>query len=203
MFYDARTNDHGLQLDPFLAIMVPRPIGWISTLSPEGRANLAPYSFFNAFAHDPHYIAFGSGRSRSGGGKDTLRNIEATGEFVHSMATRGLRSSMNATSVHAPHGADEFEIANIAKAECRFVAPPRVASSPVAFECKLHQIVPLPGEDGGAGDHLVIGRVVGIHIADEFIAEGRVDTAAMEPLARLGYSEYATINSTWRMRRPD
>lgn len=196
MFYDAVKNDHGLAQDPFKAIVAPRPIAWISTLSSAGIANLAPYSFFNAFAQAPHYVAFGSGPP-----KDSLRNIEATGEFAVNLVPFGLREAMNASSAHV--AADEFELAGLAKAACRLIRPPRVAESPACLECRLYQIVPLPGDDGVAGDHMVIGRVIGIHIDDRFIAEGRVDTVAMQLIARLGYSEYATVSEAWRMRRPD
>lgn len=196
MFYDAVKNDHGFQNDPFKAIVAPRPIGWVSTLSPEGRANLAPYSYFNAFSQSPHYVAFGSGPV-----KDSMRNIEATGEFVFSLATYDLREQMNATS--APVTVDEFELAGLTKASCELVRPPRVAESPAALECCLHRIVPLPDDDGKAENFIVIGRVLGIHIDDRFIHDGRVDTAAMRPIARLGYSEYATVTEAWRMRRPD
>lgn len=196
MFYDAVKNDHGLALDPFKAIVAPRPIGWVSSLSADGRANLAPYSYFNAFAQDPHYVAFGSGPR-----KDSLTNIEATGEFAFSLATYDLREKMNATSAHV--SVDEFELAGLAKAPCRIIRPPRVAESPAALECRLFQVVPLPDDHGKAENFLVIGRVVGIHIDDRFIHDGRVDTAAMRPIARLGYSEYATVTEAWRMRRPD
>jgi flavin reductase (DIM6/NTAB) family NADH-FMN oxidoreductase RutF len=196
MFYDAVKNDHGFQFDPFKALVVPRPIGWVSSLSAEGQANLAPYSFFNAFSQAPHYVAFGSGPR-----KDSLRNIEATGEFAFSLATFDLRERMNATSAHVK--TDEFELAGLTKAPCRMIRPPRVAESPAALECRLFQVVPLPDDDGHAEDFLVIGRVVGIHIDDRFIQDGRVDTAAMRPIARLGYSEYATVTEVWRMRRPD
>lgn len=196
MFYDAVQNDHGLAVDPFKAIVAPRPIAWVSTLSPEGIANLAPYSYFNAFSQSPHYVAFGSGPV-----KDSMRNIEATGEFVVNLATFDLREQMNATSAHV--AADEFELAGLTKAPCELVRPPRVAESPAALECCLHRIVPLPDDDGKAENFLIIGRVLGIHIDDRFIHEGRVDTAAMRPIARLGYSEYATVTEAWRMRRPD
>lgn len=196
MFYDAGKNDHGFQYDPFKAIVAPRPIGWISSLSADGRANLAPYSYFNAFSQSPHYVAFGSGPR-----KDSLRNIEATGEFVFNLATFPLREQMNATSAHVT--ADEFELAGLTKASCRLVRAPRVAESPAALECRLFQVVPLPGDDGTAENFLVIGRVLGVHIDDRFIRDGRIDTAAMQPLARLGYSEYATVTEAWRMRRPD
>jgi flavin reductase (DIM6/NTAB) family NADH-FMN oxidoreductase RutF len=196
MFYDAVKNDHGFQYDPFKAIVAPRPIGWVSTLSPEGKANLAPYSYFNAFSQSPHYVAFGSGPR-----KDSMANIEATGEFAFSLATYDLREQMNASSAHVT--VDEFELAGLTKAECQIIRPPRVAESPAALECCLHRIVPLPDDDGRAENYLIIGRVLGIHIDDRFIHEGRVDTAAMQPIARLGYSEYATVTDVWRMRRPD
>ena len=196
MFYDAVKNDHGLAQDPFKAIVAPRPIAWISTLSPAGIANLAPYSFFNAFAQAPHYVAFGSGPP-----KDSLRNIEATGEFAVNLVPFGLREAMNASSAHV--AADEFALAGLAKAACRLIRPPRVAESPACLECRLYQIVPLPGDDGVAADHMVIGRVIGIHIDDGFITQGRVDTVAMQLIARLGYSEYATVSGAWRMGRPD
>lgn len=196
MFYDAVKNDHGLPVDPFKALVAPRPIGWVSSLSGDGQANLAPYSYFNAFSQAPHYVAFGSGPR-----KDSLRNIEATGEFAFSLVTFGLREKMNATSAHVK--TDEFELAGLTKAPCRMIRPPRVAESPAALECRLFQVVPLPDDDGTAENFLVIGRVVGIHIDDRFLRDGRVDTAAMQPIARLGYSEYATVSEAWRMRRPD
>jgi flavin reductase (DIM6/NTAB) family NADH-FMN oxidoreductase RutF len=198
MFYDAIRNDHGLALDPFKAVMVPRPIGWISTLSRDGVANLAPYSFFNAFSDGPIYVAFGSG-----GRKDTLRNVEATGEFAFNMATHELREAMNVSSATvAPH-VDEFDLARLTKAPCQFIKSPRVGESPVCFECRHFQTVPLPADDGHVQDWMVIGRVIGIHIDDRYIENGRVNTGALKPLARLGYAEYATITETWRMRRPD
>ncbi len=203
MFYDATRNDHGLPNDPFKAIVVPRPIGWISSLSPEGVPNLAPYSFFNAVAERPHYVAYGSGEARSGGRKDSLLNVEATAEFVVNLATWDLREAMNATSATVAPGIDEFELAGLTKAPSRLVRPPRVAQSPVALESRHSLTVPLTGDDGSVHDHMVIGRVVGIHIDDRFIKDGRVDTAAMQPIARLGYSEYAAVTEAFRMRRPD
>lgn len=203
MFYDAVRNDHGLPNDPFKALVVPRPIGWISSLAPNGTANLAPYSYFNAFAQQPHYIAYGSGENRRGGRKDTLTNIEGAGEFVLNLATWDLREAMNASSAHVEPGVDEFDLAGLNKAPARLVKAPRVAESPVTFECRHFQTVALPGDDGSEDNHLVIGRVVGVHIDDRFIEDGRVNTAAMRPIARLGYSEYAVIAEVFRMRRPD
>ncbi|MGQ0484220.1 MAG: flavin reductase family protein [Hyphomicrobiales bacterium] len=197
MFYDAIRNDHGFENDPFKALVAPRPIGWISTLSPEGIANLAPYSFFNAVAERPHYVVFGSG-----GRKDSVRNAEAAGEFAVNLANWDLREQMNASSANAQPHVDEFELARLGKAPCRLIKAPRVAESPVCLECRLFKLIELPDEQGKVGDWLTIGRVIGIHIDDRFIDNGRVNTAAMKPIARLGYSEYATVESAWRMRRP-
>lgn len=197
MFYDAVRNDHGFEYDPFKALVAPRPIGWISSLSSDGIANLAPYSYFNAMAQAPHYVVFGSGPR-----KDSLRNIEATGEFAVNPATWDLRDQMNASSASVSPFVDEFELARLTKAPCRLIKAPRVAESPVCLECRLFKVIDLPDDDGHANDHMAIGRVIGIHIDDRFIADGRVDTAAMKPIARLGYSEYATVTEAWRMRRP-
>lgn len=197
MFYDAIRNDHGFEYDPFKALVAPRPIGWISSLSAGGIANLAPYSYFNAMAENPHYVVYGSGA-----GKDTIRNIEETSEFAVNLATFDLREQMNASSARLPPHADEFELAHLGKAPCRMIKPPRVSESPVCFECKLFRIVDLPDDQGRVENRMVIGRVIGIHIDDRFIENGRVNTAAMHPIARLGYSEYATVGTAWRMRRP-
>lgn len=197
MFYDAVKNDHGFANDPFKAVVAPRPIGWISTLSNDGVANLAPYSFFNAFAESPHYVAFGSG-----GYKHTLANIAQRGEFAVNLATFQLRDAMNATSANAAEHVDEFDLGRLTKSICEFIAVPRVGESPVTLECKHFQTIELPDDEGRVADWLVIGKVLGIHIDDRYIHDGRVDTAAMGLIARLGYSEYATIDKAWRMRRP-
>ena len=196
MFYDVAKNNHGLPLDPFYALVGPRPIGWISTLSKDGTANLAPYSFYNAFAHNPHYVAFGSG-----GLKNTIQNISETGQFAVNLATFDLREAMNMTSSNTDR--DEFVLAGLEKASCKLIAPPRVAASPVCLECLHFQSIELPNDQGVVADWLVIGKVIGIHIEDRFIENGRVNTAAMKPIARLGYAEYATVETTWRMRRPE
>lgn len=197
MFYDAIRNDHGFENDPFKALVAPRPIGWISSLSPSGIANLAPYSFFNAVAENPFYVVFGSG-----GRKDSVNNIEAVGEFAVNLATWELREQMNATSAALGTHVDEFEAAGLKKGPCRLIKSPRVEASPVCFECKLFKVVEMPDEQGRVSDWLTIGRVIGIHIDDQFIENGRVNTAAMRPIARLGYSEYTTVEQAWRMRRP-
>jgi flavin reductase (DIM6/NTAB) family NADH-FMN oxidoreductase RutF len=195
MFYEVAKNNHGLPLDPFYALVGPRPIGWISTLSKDGIANLAPYSFYNAFAHNPHYVAFGSG-----GFKNTIQNITDTGEFAVNLATYDLREAMNITSANV--GGDEFALAGLEKAPCKLIASPRVALSPVCLECRHFKTIELPNDAGVVADWLVIGKVIAIHIEDRFIEDGRVNTAAMKPIARLGYAEYSTVDEVWKMRRP-
>ena len=189
MFYDALENKHGLPHDPFKALAVPRPIGWISTVSKAGIANLAPYSFFNAVAEKPHYVVIGSG-----GVKDTLANIEETGEFVCNLATYDLREHMNMSSATVPRGVDEFPLAGLTAVKGNLVAAPRVKEAAAAFECKLHQVMPLPGAGRyKQGYFLIIGMVVGIHIDDKYIKDGQIDTGAMKPIARLGYMDYGVI----------
>ena len=198
MFYDAIRNDHGLAVDPFKAIVVPRPVGWISTISEDGVNNLAPYSFFNAFADAPNYVAFGSG-----GRKDSLRNVEATGVFAINLATFDLREAMNASAANVPPHVDEFKLAGLTPEPCHLIKCARVGESPVVLECRHFKTMDLPDDEGQVQDYLVVGRVIGVHIADRFIENGRVNTAAMKPIARLGYSEYATVETAWRMGRPD
>lgn len=199
MHYDAEKRDHGLPHDPFKALVVPRPIGWVSTLGKDGIANLAPYSFFNAVSDRPPMLMFSSG-----GTKDSLRNIVATGEFTCSIATWDLREAMNLSSATVAPGVDEFALAGLTKAASRFVAPPRVAASPAAFECRLWQTIALPAPARGEGYTLIIGSVVGIYIDDAFVEDGQVRSGAMRPLARLGYMDYSVLSpeAMFRMNRP-
>jgi flavin reductase (DIM6/NTAB) family NADH-FMN oxidoreductase RutF len=198
MFYDAVANTHGLRWDPFKALVSPRPIGWISTLAANGVVNLAPYSFFNAVATDPHFVMFSSG-----GRKDSQRNAEETGEFVCSLATYDLREAMNRTSEHVAPDVDEMVLAGLTPAPSKLVAPPRVAESPVAFECKYWRTIELPGPDGGPGTHaIVLGQVVGIHIDDAAIVGDKVDVTKLKPIARLGYGDYAVIDEVFELSRP-
>jgi flavin reductase (DIM6/NTAB) family NADH-FMN oxidoreductase RutF len=198
MFYDAVANNHGLALDPFKALIAPRPIGWISTLGKTGVVNLAPYSFFNAVSEDPHFVMFASG-----GRKDSQRNAEETGEFVCSLATYELREAMSRTSAPVGPDVDEMRLAGLTPAPSRLVKPPRVKESPVAFECRYWRTIELPGRnDGPSGNAIVLGQVVGIHIADEVIIDGRVDVTRLKPIARLGYSDYAVIDEVFTLPRP-
>jgi flavin reductase (DIM6/NTAB) family NADH-FMN oxidoreductase RutF len=190
MHYDAIANTHGLARDPFKALVGPRPIGWITSLSASGICNLAPYSFFNAVSDQPHYVMFSSR-----GVKDSLRNIQETGEFTCSMATWDTRFEMNVTSASVPADADEYQIAGLTAAASRFVKPPRVKEAPAALECKHWKTIELPDVEAGSaqGYHMVFGRVVGIYIDDAYVRDGRVDTGAMRPIARLGYMQYAKV----------
>jgi len=198
MFYDAVANTHGLKWDPFKALVTPRPIGWISTLCKNGVVNLAPYSFFNAVSTDPHFVMFSSG-----GRKDSQRNAEETGEFVCSLATYDLRDAMNRTSQHVGPEVDEMALAGLTPAPSKLVAPPRVAESPIAFECRYWRTIDLPGPDGGPGTHaIVLGQVVGVYIDDSVIVGDRADVTKVKPIARLGYGDYAVIDEVFELTRP-
>jgi flavin reductase (DIM6/NTAB) family NADH-FMN oxidoreductase RutF len=197
MFYDAVANTHGLALDPFKALIAPRPIGWISTLSKTGVVNLAPYSFFNAVSEDPYFVMFASG-----GRKDSQRNAEETGEFVCSLATYALREAMSRTSAAVGPDIDEMRLAGLTPARSLLVKPPRVKESPVAFECRYWRTIELPGRNGGQSDNaVVLGQVVGVHIADDVIIDGRVDVTRLKPIARLGYGDYAVIDQVFTLPR--
>jgi len=193
----APQDGHGLAHDPLNSIVAPRPIGWISTLSNDGVANLAPYSFFNLFNYRPPIIGFAST-----GWKDSVRNIEATGEFVWNLVSEDLAPAMNATSASEPPEVDEFVLAGLAPAPSSRVKPPRVAASKVAFECRLSQFIRLRTADGADIDTwLALGEVVMIHIAHELIVDGVYDTLKSRPLLRGGGpADYFTIDESRRLR---
>jgi len=198
MFYEPK-NGHSLPHDPFRAIVAPRPIGWISSLGPDGTPNLAPYSFFNAVAGRPPMVAFASE-----GLKDSIRNVRESREFVVNLATMPLAERMNATSRAVPHGVNEFEIAGLTPAPCHNVKPPRVAESPAALECTVTTIVELTGLDGESSNRwLTVGEVVGIHIDESCLNNGLFDMVAARTIARCGYWDYVEVTETFRMRRPD
>lgn len=198
MFYATDKNDHGLPHDPFKAIVTPRPIGWISSMSAKGEINLAPYSFFNGVMSRPPLVMFSSESA-----KDSLAFVEETKEFVCNLATWDLRDQMNQTSAPYPRGTNEMEAAGLTAAPSRLVKVPRVAESPCALECRWLQTVALHDVDGRAlGSYMVIGRVVGVHIDERFIRNGLLDTAAMKPIARCGYHDYSVLDETFTLRRP-
>jgi flavin reductase (DIM6/NTAB) family NADH-FMN oxidoreductase RutF len=184
--------------DPFKAIVVPRPIGWITSISRKGEINLAPYSFFNAVSEEPPMVMFSSG-----GRKDSIAFIEETREFVCNFANFALREAMSKTGTEFPRGINEMIEAGLAPAPSRLVRPPRVAAALCALECRLLRIVDLDDLDGHSAQRFVaFGQVVGVHIDDRFIKDGRLDTAAMQPIARCGYTDYAVVNEVFPMVRP-
>jgi flavin reductase (DIM6/NTAB) family NADH-FMN oxidoreductase RutF len=198
MFYTTEKNDHGLPHDPFKAIIAPRPIGWITTMSAAGAINLAPYSYFNGVHSRPPMVMFASE-----GRKDSLAFVEETKEFVCNLATYALKDQMNQTSAPYPRGVDEMQAAGLTPAPCRLVKPPRVAEAPCALECRYLQTVALHDVNGRPLDgFVVIGQVVGVHIDERFIRNGLLDTAAMRPIARGGYHDYSVLEASFTMRRP-
>lgn len=199
LHYDPRKKgDHGLPHDPFTSLVVPRPIGWISTVSPEGSVNLAPYSFFNAVSGKPPMLMFSSDER-----KHSQRNAEETGEFVFNLATYELREEVNLTSAVLPDEISEFEFAKLEMAPSRVVKPPRVARAPIALECRYVETVRLRGADGEQFKaSVVFGQVVSIYIDDAIIHDGTVDLAGIRPLSRLGYFDYAAVENIFSIRRP-
>lgn len=195
----------GLAFNPFKAIVAPRPVGWISTVNSKGVVNLAPYSFFNAVSSDPPMVFYGANGTHDadGGEKDSLRNVRETGEFVCNLVTQELLHAMNDTATPAPRGVDELQAVGLAQLPSRLVKPPRVAGSPAHLECKLHQFLELPADPRtGKRNVMVIGHVVAIHIDDAFIVNGRFDTARAQPVARLGYLDYAVVTEAIELKRP-
>jgi flavin reductase (DIM6/NTAB) family NADH-FMN oxidoreductase RutF len=199
IFFQPEARDRAIfPHDPLKALIAPRPIGWIATISARGELNLAPYSYFNGFSSSPPIVGFSSE-----GEKDSMVFAMETGEFTWSMATWDLRDEMNATAASLPRGQSEFAHARLETAPSRLVRPPRVAASPAAFECRVTEMVKLKDLDGSdSGRRLVLGRIVGIHIDERFVSEGRVDTAAMRPIARGGYDEYSVVERVFTMPRP-
>jgi flavin reductase (DIM6/NTAB) family NADH-FMN oxidoreductase RutF len=200
MFYETAKNDHGLPYSPFKAIVAPRPIGWITSMSAKGEINLAPYSFFNALTDRPPTVMFSSE-----GRKDSVAFAEETKEFVCNLATWELRDQMNGTSAPFPRGVNEMAQTGLAAAPSRLVKPPRVKESPCALECKWLQTVRLADLEGHVTDrYVVFGQVVGVYIDDAFIKDGKLDTAAMRPIARAGYHDYfvGTPETKFSLARP-
>ncbi|NVO24292.1 flavin reductase family protein [Donghicola mangrovi] len=200
MFY--RPEDgHGLAHNPFNAIVTPRPIGWISTRDMDGHDNLAPYSFFNAVAYVPPQVMFASTSSKADRGdtKDSVSNIRETGVFCVNIVEYAARDVMNKSSAMVDRGTDEFTLAGIERAECETVPVSRVAGAPASLECRMTQIIQLEGESNFA----VFGEVVGIHMRDDCLVDGRFDVTRFQPLTRLGYRDYAVIKEVFSLTRPD
>lgn len=203
MFY--RTDEpHGLPHNPFNALVLPRPIGWISSMDTKGNVNLAPYSFFNGVAYSPPQVMFAaSGYHNEGGLKDSVRNIEETGEFVVNLATYELRDAMNMSSAAAPNNVDEFELAGLEKEPSELVNAPRVKASPAHLECKYTQTVELlKPPDGDSSNLVIFGEVIGIHINDDILNDGMVDMEKADVIGRLGYMDYVRVSDIFTMHRP-
>jgi flavin reductase (DIM6/NTAB) family NADH-FMN oxidoreductase RutF len=197
MDYDPRSEPHNLAHDPVTSLVVPRPIGWISTLNPSGVVNLAPYSFFNLVAGKPPFVMFSSNPR-----KHSQANAETTGEFVFNLATYHLRTEMNITGGAYDEGVSEPDLAGLTMVPCRYVKPPRVARAPIALECKYAKTVALESSNGGrATSSIVIGEVVNVHIDDGVIVDGMIDHHRIRAIARLGYMDYCVVDDIFTMVR--
>ena len=206
MFYEPRKNNHNLAKNPFNSLILPRPIGWISSVSKAGIFNMAPYSFFNAVCYQPPTVMFSGGvGAHTNGMKDTVRNIQETGEFVCNLATWDNREAMNQSSANVQREVDEFQLTGLTPAASTVVNVPRVLETPVSLECRYTKSVDIPGTADADSYVMILGEVVGIHIDDEYITgEGLVDIRKMMPIGRLGYDDYTRVDaqSIFSMTRP-
>ena len=207
MFFEPTKGNHGLPKNPFNSLVIPRPIGWITSLDTAGNVNLAPYSFFNAVSYRPPTVMFsaGFGGIEADTLKDSQRNVEETGEFVHNVATRETREAMNATSANLDKSVDELARAGLTPLPSKLVKPPRVAESPIHLECKYIGSFEVPHARPADKYTVIFGEVIGIHIDDAFITdEGLIDVAKLQPIGRLGYQDYATVTGdvSFTMERP-
>ena len=217
MFYDTEARQKGqiepqLPFNPFKALIAPRPIGWVTTLAEDGTVNLAPYSYFQAVADNPDVVMFSAtpGLKVADGAvgftdqrKNSEHNAIKSGEFVCNIVSHQLAEAMNLTSAHLPADVSEVQHAEIEMAPCTRVKPPRVAQAPAALECVVVDTHTVQHRGGDHHYQLVFGEVVGIHIDDQYIADGRVQTGAMNVLTRMGYDEYAVLEKSFSMARPD
>jgi flavin reductase (DIM6/NTAB) family NADH-FMN oxidoreductase RutF len=199
MDYDPRSEPHNLARDPVTSLVVPRPIGWITTIGAGGLVNLAPYSFFNLVAGKPPFVMFASNPR-----KHSQKNAETSGEFVFNLATFDLREEMNLTSARVDENTSEPELASLEMVPSRLVKPPRVARSPIALECKYMQTIPLVRSSGETiTSSVIIGEVMNIHVDDGIIVDGMIDMARVRPIARMGYMDYSVVDNIFTMLRPD
>lgn len=203
MQYEPSMDNHNLPYNPFKACVIPRPIAWISTISLDGIHNLAPFSQFQNLSYDPPYVMIALNQNTKGKRKDTAINIEETGEFVYNMVPFNLAGAMNKTSVEVGPEVDEFEAVGLNKISSIKIKPARVKESPVQFECVYYNTIRLPGIGIHGAVDLIIGKVVMIHIKDEYIlSNGKLDILKIRPLARLGYSDYTTVDTIIEMQKP-
>lgn len=200
MFYLPK-DGHGLPHNPFNALITPRPIAWVSTQDSDGHANLAPYSFFNGTAYVPPQVMFASTgiKADQDNTKDTLANIRATGVFCINVVEQAMTEAMNVTTETFPKDVDEFARAGLDVAPCKTIDCPRVASAPASLECQMTQIIPLKGE----ANYVIHAEVIGIHLRDDCVVDGKFDVSTFRPLARLGYRDYSVVDNTFTLERPD
>ena len=200
MFYQPKSG-HGLPHNPFNALIVPRPIGWISSRDKDGRNNLAPYSFFNAVAYVPPQVMFSSTGTKADrdGTKDSVANIRDTGVFCVNIVAQAMLDAMNASSASLPHDIDEFAHAGLEKIQCETIDCARVSGAPAALECKLTKIIPLDG----AANIAVFGEVTGVYMSDDCLVDGIFDVNKFTPVGRLGYHDYANVQAPFELRRPN
>ena len=203
MFYEPSKNNHGLERNPFKSCTVPRCIGWISSKNEDGSDNIAPYNQFTNLTFDPPLVLFSSNQNVFKDRKTTVKNIERTGEFVYNMVPYDLRDQMNITSsIEVPDGMDKFEYAGLTKVPANLVNVMRVGESPIQYECRYLQTIRLQANSSIATVDVIIGEVIGIHIADDVITDGKVDIPKIKPLARLGYFDYTVIEKSFEIPAP-
>jgi flavin reductase (DIM6/NTAB) family NADH-FMN oxidoreductase RutF len=205
MFYDPRDNSRPAPLthNPINALVAPRPIGWIGTMSAQGHENLAPFSYFNVFSADPPVVGFAPNAKQPGGPKDTLANVREIPEFTASIVSEHLVQQMNETSRVLDHGVSEFVIAGLTPAASTNIRPPHVGEALAVLECQVFDIITLPASKDGRGSHLVLGEVIGIHIDDALIIDGVLDTLGLAQVARLGNFDYTVVRELIEIPRPD
>lgn len=203
MHYDPTNDRRPLPFDPFKSCTVPRPIGWLSTVTRDGRANLAPFSQWQNITFDPPIVMFAAGQHQDGRRKDTVVNAEETGFFVWNMATYDLRDAVNKSAQNFPFGVDEFDVAGVTKLPCINAPGPRVAESPCHFECRHLNTLRFPGKSLVTTTDVVFGEVVRIHVKEDYVLpSGKLDIAKIKPLARMGYYDYTYVTETFEMRIP-
>ncbi len=204
MFYQTKKNDHGLKYNPFKSCIVPRPIAWITTISNDGYDNCAPYSFFNGVASDPPMIMFANNgpSPQNNGPKDTFSNIKANNQFVVNISTYASKDEMNKTCAPLARGKSEIDMASLEVIESILVKPKSLKISPINMECELYKIIDLPVDKENEYNGIIVGRVLGININDNFIKDGKIDIQKIKPLARLGYMDYSVVDNFFEMNRP-
>jgi len=202
-FLPMRHKDAGLSYNPLKAIVSPRPIGWISSKGTDGSVNLAPYSFFNAISENPAMVIFSADCAGHDHRKDSLRNVEETGEFVVNIVGQAQFDAMNMSSESLEYGENEFLHAGLDMVDSETVSPPRVGGVPAALECRLFRTVPLPRDDAGRGYVMVMGTVTGIYVDEAVVKDGKIDYTAFTPISRLGYRDYGRVTDIFQVARPD